>query len=98
MSEQPKNFPTFFTPIIDSKALLNRNGEYFEAPLFHRRHELFVQIGRAFIKLHPSHSGTSKTGTYWQDLELSEGSYGTQHGKLVWFPVAPLQKFPKEYP
>jgi hypothetical protein len=87
MSSKVEHISNFFTPIIDSHALMSRNGEYFEAPLFHRNHELFVQVGKTFIKLSPNGNLTSKSGTYWRDLELSKGDYTTEQGRLVWLPV-----------
>ena len=87
MTTKVENLPVFFTPIVDSYALMNRNGEYFEAPLFHRKHELFVKDGKAFVKLSPNGNSTSKSATYWRDIQLSEGSYATEQGRLVWFPV-----------
>lgn len=87
MSQNMSQITQFFTPIIDSHALMTRSGEYFEAPLFHRHHELFVKVGKNFIKLHPSAGGTSKTGVYWKDLHFFKGTHSIREGRLVWEPV-----------
>lgn len=80
--------PHFFTPIEGAKALMYSNGRYSEAPLYHRKHELYAKSGSSFIKLHPMGGGTSKPKTFWQDLSFETGSSKVEKGKLVWdFPT-----------